>query len=362
MQICIISTYLPSNGSGLGLTEYTYQLENHIKPLLSKKDSIENLYAISESKRNNIAGLIYTNTGFKNKLKKIKKNEYDIIHITDPEIGFAAKILKKMKNKAKIITTIHDLTRFEKNLHKGFTQKIYNKLVQGSISDAIKYSDFIICNSSQTKDTVKYRFKKRNKIKTILLGIDDSIINNKKNKLRNKKEFVIGYIGALMKHKNVMFILKAAEELKNNNYYKFKIYGTGVDKQFLDNYKNIKKLNNVIFNGYVLEIDKSKIYDSFDTFVFPSLYEGFGLPIIEAQARGLPVIIYKYGRIPKEVRKYCFEAESHEHMAKIIENLKENGYNEKQRKMATEYARSFTWKKCAKETLEVYKKIHNKNK
>ena len=76
----------------------------------------------------------------------------------------------------------------------------------------------------------------------------------------------------------------------------------------------------------------------------------------------MPVIIYKYGKIPKEVRKYCFEAESPEHMAKIIENLKENGYNEKQRKMATEYARSFTWKKCAKETLEVYKKIHNKNK
>ncbi|MEM3265162.1 MAG: group 1 glycosyl transferase, partial [Thermoplasmata archaeon] len=77
------------------------------------------------------------------------------------------------------------------------------------------------------------------------------------------------------------------------------------------------------------------------------------------QARGLPVIIYKYGKIPKEVRKYCFEAESPEHMAQIIEELKENGYNEKLRKKATEYARSFTWEKCAKETLEIYKKILN---
>jgi len=91
--------------------------------------------------------------------------------------------------------------------------------------------------------------------------------------------------------------------------------------------------------------------------VFPSLYEGFGQPILEAQSRGLPVIIYKYGKIPKEVRRYCFEAESPEHMAQIIENLKENGYNEKEQKKAMEYARSFTWEKTAKETLEVYKKV-----
>ncbi len=44
-------------------------------------------------------------------------------------------------------------------------------------------------------------------------------------------------------------------------------------------------------------------------------------------------------------------------MAQIIEDLKKNGYNEKLRRKATEYARSFTWERCARETLEVYKKI-----
>ena len=91
--------------------------------------------------------------------------------------------------------------------------------------------------------------------------------------------------------------------------------------------------------------------------MFPSYYEGFGLEILEAQARGLPVIIYKHAKIPNEIKRYCFEAESPEHMAQIIEELKENGYNEKQRKKAMEYARSFTWEKTAKETLEVYNKI-----
>jgi len=63
---------------------------------------------------------------------------------------------------------------------------------------------------------------------------------------------------------------------------------------------------------------KVEIYDPSDVFMFPSLYDSFGLPILEVQARGLPVMIYKYGKILKGVRKYCFEAESPEHMAQII--------------------------------------------
>ena len=105
------------------------------------------------------------------------------------------------------------------------------------------------------------------------------------------------------------------------------------------------------------ETDLVGTYDTFDIFVFPSLYEGFGLPILEAQARELPVIIYKNAKIPSEVRKYCFEAEDPTHMAEIISNLKENGYNQKLQKKATEYARSFTWERTAKDTLSVYKKL-----
>ncbi|MEM3859912.1 MAG: glycosyltransferase, partial [Candidatus Micrarchaeaceae archaeon] len=267
----------------------------------------------------------------------------------------AAKVLKQAGNKAKIITTIHDLSRFEKGLHRGIMQKVYNKLITGNTKDAIKYSDFILCNSSQTKTTVSERFGGITNIKVVLHGTSDSILKAPVHK-KKSSIFNIGYIGALMKHKNVIFILNAAKYLQTKDY-KFNIYGNGADANMLKNYIYKNKLSNVSLMGYLKEKDKVKTYDSFNAFIFPSLYEGFGSPILEAQARGLPVIIYKYGKIPKEVRKYCFEAESPEHMAQIIENLKENGYNEKLKKKATEYARSFTWEKCAKETLEVYKKV-----
>ena len=160
-----------------------------------------------------------------------------------------------------------------------------------------------------------------------------------------------------MKHKNIIFLLKAAVILKSKPGYKFVIYGTGIDKNIILRFKQDHGLDNVDINGYLKEDSKLKTYDGFDAFAFPSLYEGLGHPILEAQSRGIPVIIYKYGKIPKEVRKYCIEAESSEHMVQIIENIKENGYNEKLRKKATEYARSFTWERCARETLGVYQRM-----
>jgi glycosyltransferase involved in cell wall biosynthesis len=358
MKILIISAIKPYKGSGSGLTEYPYQLISHMKPLLSKNDLIDELYALEASKRNNIRGLITVNTSFKKRVAAIPKEIYDIIHITDHEIGFAAKILKKAGNYAKVVTTIHDLSRFETGLHSGIIQKAYNKLVKGSITDAIRYSDMILCNSTQTRNTIKERFSKVHNLKTVPHGIDDRFLKTTKvKKGRPKAEFIVGYIGALVYHKNVVFVLKTAEYLKNEKGYKFMVYGTGAKLQELMKFKKEHSLAIVKLMGYVPERDKIKVYGNFDTFVFPSMYEGFGQPILEAQARGLPVIIYKNGKIPKEVKRYCLEAESPKRAAQIIDALRVNGYNEKQRNKVRRYARTFTWGRTAKESFKVYEKL-----
>ncbi len=213
-------------------------------------------------------------------------------------------------------------------------------------------SDYLIVISSQTKEeAIKLGFDK-NKIFVTNLGIDNRFL--KPHQKMIKRSFKVGYIGTLQYRKNVKFLIDAFKCSLDKNI-SLEIFGKGPD------YANLENLSRndprIKLNGFCAEKEIINTYDSFDIFAFPSFYEGFGLEIFEAQSRGLPVIIYKYGKIPKEVRKYCFEAESPEHMAQIIEDLKENGYNEKLRKKATEYARSFTWEKCAKETLEVYKKV-----
>ena len=276
-----------------------------------------------------------------------------IIHNLEPK-----PILPLNKDNALLLTTIHDfhgLLRPEKEDYDSLRRRLGLVFVlRFGLNLALKFSDYLICNSTQTKsEAISLGFDKR-KIFITALGVDGRFI---KTYLKSKenKTFRVGYIGSLSTTKNVAFAINAFKNLKNDSM-QFEVWGKK-DRTYTNLVNLAKNDKRIKFLGYAPENSIVHIYDSFDVFVHPTLYEGFGLPILEAQSRGLPVIIYKYGKIPKEVRKYCFEAESPEHMAQIIENLKENGYNEKLRKKATEYARGFTWEKCAKGTLAIYRNI-----
>ena len=281
------------------------------------------------------------------------KNSFDILHIPT---GFF--IIHRLPPDAKIISTIHDINPIRpktKNLNYIIKDKLwrYIALKRGLVWN-LRSSSELIANSSQTKEEIDDLGIKGLSINIVNLGIDKRFfVKSKRSHNYENKKFKVGYIGSFATNKNVDFILQTANILNDGV---FCLWGAkNYDYEAL--VEKSKNLKNIEFMGFAPEKKIVRIYDSFDVFTFPSLYEGFGLPILEAQARGLPVIIYKYGKIPKEVRKYCFEAESPEHMAQIIKNLKDNGYNEKPRKKATEYARSFTWEKCARETFEIYTRL-----
>ena len=281
---------------------------------------------------------------------------YDIIHNIEPKPFLPIK-----RANATLITTFHDFRPLlRQDLTKSDFRSIRTALGLFFVSklgiNIGLHSDYIIANSTQTKNEAISLGYDKKRVFVTGLGVDERFLSYPKIKNRRKeKTFTVGYLGLVGESKNVQFAINSFKLLKFRNI-KFDIWGK---KEY--NYRKLTDLaksnKNINFMGFAPENKIVQIYDSFDVFVHPSFYEGFGLPILEALARGLPVIIYKYGKIPKEVRKYCFEAESPEHMAQIIEYLKENGYNEKFRKKATAYARSFTWDRCARETLKVYEKV-----
>jgi glycosyltransferase involved in cell wall biosynthesis len=350
MKLALINIVKPGRGSGDGITEYTYQLYN----ALNRMHKIDYVYAIDESKRNNISGLIRANLSMRNKMSTIRCN-YDLFHVTNQEAGFASKMLSK-KCTAPVVTTIHDISRFVPGLNRGVLQSAYNRMIRAYVKDAVVSSDFLIFDSNQTMNEVRKKFNVGRSGQVVNIGVKDALINKPKVKMPDNKKFNVGYIGSFAYHKNVMLLLEAANII-DNDWYTFSVYGSGVEYERLEAYKKLNKLNSVKLMGFASEDRIVQIYDSFDAFVFPSLYEGFGLPILEAQARGLPVVIYKKGRISEEVKRYCFEAEDAAHMANIIDDLRENGYDGKMRKAAMEYARSFTWQKCAHKTSEIYRKL-----
>ena len=335
-----------SPNTGMGIQRYMYELYNGLHKASKNIKKIE------------FGKIKFLGNGPSFAIKTLFTNfdSYDIVHNLMP-VPFLNLKSRKRRN-YKFITTAHD---FQVLLYPQYTfdhgatlkDKLWIRLVIKSGYKTALNSDFIIADSTQTKEeAIKLGFDK-NKIFVVNLGIDKRFIRHTNTK-KNRSKFIVGYIGAMRKRKNLEFGINAANTIKNKDIV-FNMWGK---KEFEYEYLvSISKNKNISFKGFAPEEKIVDIYDSFDTFIFPSHHEGEGLPILEAQARGLPVIIYKYGKIPKEVRKYCFEVESPERMAHIIEDLKENGYNAKLRKKATEYARSFTWEKCAKETIEVYERV-----
>jgi glycosyltransferase involved in cell wall biosynthesis len=335
-----------ANKGGSGIRRYAYELYNNLLHITKNED-------IRCSNYNSIPFCGGLTPAFYSLFENYMY--YDIIHNIEPKPLFRVR-----KGNALLVTTFHDFRPItEPELTKSDFRSIRTILglflvLKPGIIEGLK-SDYIIVNSTQTKNEAMSLGFKNSNIFITNFGIDERFLEPKKNKIKRRSSFKIGYVGLIGENKNVEFAITAMNFL-DTRHYVFEIYGKPEYK-----YNKIlsfgQKAKNIHFLGFAPEDKLVDVYDSFDVFVHPSLYEGFGLPILEAQARGLPVIIYKYGKIPKEVRKYCFEAEDPEHMAQIIMQLKENGYNEKLKKKATEYARSFTWKKTAYETLRAYKKI-----
>jgi len=335
------------------MTEYTYQLYNR----LLKKHEVDLLYPLHKSKKNDVLGLIYTYFLFGHKIAALAKKNYDIIHITNHELGFAASILKSKKSNAKIVTTVHDLMRLKEGFNKGFLQNKYNKLVSMSIKLAFEKSDYVVFSAESVQnDAILYALSVKH-WKAILLGPRDNFVKAKIKKKNKSNTFNIGYVGAISYRKNIMFLLRTALKMTGMSEYHFTIYGSGPDYKNLVDFKNENNLKTVKLMGFAPEDKLLEIYDSFDIFFYPTLEEGSSLPVLDAQARGIPVLLYKNNKIDNAVKKYCFLASNEDHAVTIITNLMKKGYSDSSRKREIRYARHFSWDNVAKETEQVYKEL-----
>ncbi len=332
---------------GQGVQRYMYEMYHRLRGM-DRKVQIEKLeFDYIPKMGNNISFVIQTL--FED------FDGYDIIHRMDQKPLFLLK-----RGKAILISTSHDFQAFlsdSKYKTSSLKEKVWipiNTLGMRSTLD----SDYIIARSTQTRDELIERGYDRRRITVVSDGVDERYFTKARKKGKGHR-FTAGYLSSFAINKNPVFAVNAFKKTASMDM-KFEVWG----KRKLE-YNNLvraaKDDKRILFKGFAPEEKIVEIYDGFDVFLFPSIYEGFGIPILEAQARGLPVIILKDSRIPKEVRKYCLEAKDEDEMAGMIEDLKMNGYNEKLKKRSTAYARSFTWQKEAREHLKVYKKVLSLN-
>jgi len=196
-------------------------------------------------------------------------------------------------------------------------------------------------------------------------------IRNQKSKIKNQNDNsklkidhkYIFFVGRLEERKNVINIIRAFEILKEQYKIPHKLVlggkpGFGYEK-IKNEIANVNCVKDIIETGFVSAEEKNYLLNNADVFVFPTLYEGFGLPILEAQNAGVPVVASMEASIPEVAGESALlvDPNNAEDIADAVykilsdENLKKDLV-----KKGLKNIQRFSWEKCATEIAEILKK------
>ena len=286
---------------------------------------------------------------------------FDVKVNTMQKVIFHSSYYRLAKGKNVInVTTVHDFT-YER-FFKGFSRLVHS----WQKKRAILKSDGIICISESTKRDLLCFIPQinLNKVKVIYNGVNDNFkkidINSPFDKKHNFQDFDYSiYIGDhKTKYKNFETAIKAC----NLQKMKLLIIGGG---EFTKN--EIYLLNSLLGKSnykLLLEVsteDLNQYYNRAYCLIYPSLYEGFGIPILEAQKAGCPVIATNSSSIPEVIADLAFTLDSPTpekiaqkmHLLEIGSDLRT-----KTIELGKKKAASFNWDKTYKETLEFYNELY----
>ncbi|KRQ87793.1 Alpha-D-kanosaminyltransferase [Caloramator mitchellensis] len=279
-----------------------------------------------------------------------------------PQNGMGIPIEKKCK----IITTIHDLIPYvmPETVGKGYLKKFISQMPR-----VIENSDCIITVSNYSKkDILRFFDIDEDKVKVIYLAaekyfvpLDKEYSRNYLSEKYNIQDNFLLYLGGFSPRKNVDSLFYAYSKLLKNLSSDIKLVIIG---QSRDDKARLEKLsqelniqNRVIFTGYVPYEDLPYFYNSCTIFVYPSLYEGFGLPPLEAMSCKVPVIASNQTSIPEIVGDAALLINPYDigELANSIELLLSCPALQAEYSLkGYERSKNFSWEKTAKETLVTF--------
>ncbi|MCD6109992.1 glycosyltransferase family 4 protein [bacterium] len=296
-------------------------------------------------------------------LKTLNKEKLDLMHFTH----FNAPIFY---NKPSIVT-IHDLTLsfYPGKKNRSLLKRIgYNLTLKTVVKKAKKV---ITISQNSKQDLIKILKTPEEKIKVIYQGVGEEfkVINDQTRidktllKYNLKNPFLL-YTGVWRSHKNVPRLIEAFHKIRTNfKVQNLKLAITGKEDPFYPEITNtantLNEKENIIFTGLVNEDELIDLYNAADIYVFPSLYEGFGLPPLEAMACKTPVAVSQVSSIPEICGKgnsVFFNPESADDIAQRVYALYKNKNLQAQLiKNGEERVKQFTWRSMAENTFNVYK-------
>jgi len=215
---------------------------------------------------------------------------------------------KKIRN----VTTIHDIQAYH---YPEFFSKLENIWFRFAWQRAILCSDKIIAITNYTQKDLMEHFKHKNNIETIYnpITLNDSEIedfNIIKQKYNIKENEYYYTVSSMHKHKNLITLIKMIKYIKENNYNipgKLVISGVGGPnrERLIETIKEMQIEDNIIITNFVSNAERNSLIKNSNVFLFPSIFEGFGMPPIEAMNLGVNVITTNCTSIPEVTKGKC---------------------------------------------------------
>lgn len=268
-----------------------------------------------------------------------------------------------IKLKAKHLVVFHDALFFD---HPEYYNPIWLKLFKAIALPAAKRADVIIAPSQFSKERLLLHEKGfEGKIKVVYQGRktikENGVISSKSKQLLDEigKQPYILHVGVLEKRKNLAFLIRVVHEIRKTHDIKLVLVGrpnpkifNNSEKEILETISALNMQEQVIFAGYVQDQDLPAFYKNAQLYVFPSIYEGFGIPILEAFHYQLPVAVANNTCLPEIGGQgvTSFDPFDVEDAKTCIKNLLENeGQRAKQIQTGNQLSHSFSWDNSAKE-------------
>lgn len=344
-----------------GVSNYWFELS---KFLLNKKENVffyENNEPINNFHRNQLEipknRIILNNNKSKfstfERMSAVKINDSDrfLYHSS-----YYRSLSAKNENHIEI-TTVHDFTH---NFFSSFFKKSAHNLIK---YNSINKSNGIICISNNTyKDLLKFCPPKKNqKVVIINNGVSNDFFVIEPSKIESqfkfsiKKNSYILYVGSRESYKNFNFVI---ELLKLNANLKLIVVGNSFSAKEISLIG--ERINQINIVSNVSNQDLNILYNNALAFVYPSSYEGFGIPVIESMKAGCPVIALNSSSIPEVAGNSGILIDKLDVTltSKILKNLKHSDYRLEVIEKGIVQSKKYSWDKCCKETLDFYNEMY----
>jgi len=293
---------------------------------------------------------------------EIKRHRLDLLHVP-ASVG-------PMWVQCPLVVSIHDLSIYR---YPDFFRPANRHYLQAFTRATARRADRILASSEHTRrDVIDILSVPPERVEVVHLGIDERMMRPQTDaqrmeqfrRRRSLPERIILFVGTLEPRKNLPTLIAAYGRLVARHHIPHTLVVAGGKGWYYEHIEEaVQRLGlteRVIFPGYVPDEELPMWYSAADLFVYPSLYEGFGFPPLEAMACGTPVVVADTSSLPEVVGRagLLFPPDDVEALAEIMYHmLEDEGLRARCRAEGLDRAQSFTWRHVAERTTQIYHSV-----